>query len=129
MEVAAILGDVTGMPPSNAMLDILSLLLTAWEEGGIDNRLHGWQIMKSLRRSGPVVYSALDRLEDAHWITSEWEVLPPGEHRARRRYYHLTAAGVEAAKRQLTVVAWPKRRWPQPGFGHRVVAQSPQSGA
>ncbi|MEH1130841.1 PadR family transcriptional regulator [Micromonospora sp. CPCC 206061] len=100
---------------TGAMHDVLALLLEAWNE---KREPHGWLIMKSLRRSGPAVYSALDRLEDKGWITGTWEVLPEGERRARRRYYRLTATGVEAARSAVAESqrATPQLR-PQPGFG------------
>src|SRR5689334_11927889 len=54
-------------PMTRAMLDVLALLLQAWED---KTDLHGWSIMKSVHRSGPVVYGVLDRLEDAGWISA-----------------------------------------------------------
>jgi DNA-binding PadR family transcriptional regulator len=101
---------------SGAMFDVLALLLQAWED---QTEVHGWLIMKSVRRSGPSVYRVLDRLEDAGWITASWEVLPPRQKRPRRRYYRLTAEGVEAARRRLAAPATtptPRLR-PEPGFG------------
>jgi PadR family transcriptional regulator len=71
-----------------ATVDVLGLLLQAWED---DTELHGWLIMRALRRSGPSVYRALDRLEDAGWVTASWEALGAGEKRPRRRFYRLTA--------------------------------------
>jgi len=78
--------------------DVLEVLLEAWKHG---TELPGWQIIKLARRSGSAVFGALDRLEDAGWITGEWETLPPGEDRPRRRYYRLTPNGVAAARRRL----------------------------
>lgn len=98
-----------------ATLDVLALLLDAWNE---NTELHGWLIMKSLRRSGPLVYSVLDQLEDAGWIAGTWETLPPGKRRARRRFYRLTATGVEAARHEVTAAAKPRAQLrAQPGFG------------
>ncbi len=101
---------------SSAMFDVVALLLQAWED---KTELHGWLIMKSVRRSGPAVYRALDLLEDAGWITGSWEVLPVSRNRPRRRFYRFTAAGVEAARVQLAAPApaLPPRMRPQPGFG------------
>jgi DNA-binding PadR family transcriptional regulator len=78
-----------------------------------------------VRQSGPTVYRVLDRLEDAGWITGSWEVLPAGQNRPRRRYYRLTAAGVEAARAQRPVPAVPpaRRLRPQPGFGLTSMAR------
>jgi DNA-binding PadR family transcriptional regulator len=104
------------------MLDVLALLLQAWED---KIEPHGWQIMRSVRRSGPAVYRALDRLEGAGWITASWEVLPAVQQRPRRRHYRLTAAGVEAARAQLTAVGATQSLglWPQPGFGRFIGPQ------
>jgi len=95
------------------MIDVLSLLLQAWEDR---TEVHGWLIMKSVRRSGPAVYRVLDRLENAGWITGSWESLPPRQDRPRRRYYRLTAEGVEAARQRVplpqTAPAYLIRREP-----------------
>ncbi|PZF96753.1 PadR family transcriptional regulator [Micromonospora deserti] len=105
---------------SSAMLDVLGLLLEAWDQ---QTEVHGWQIMRSVRRSGPAVYAVLDQLEDAGWITGSWQHPPAGaEGRPRRRYYRLTPSGAEAARRQAVArprVPSPRPR-PAPGFGlHR----------
>lgn len=78
------------------MLDVLALMLWAWQDNNM--QVDGWLIMKLLRRSGPVVYGALDRLEDAGWISGSWEAVDPAEDRPRRRFYQLTGEGVEAAR-------------------------------
>jgi PadR family transcriptional regulator PadR len=45
------------------------------------------------------LYPLLARLEARGWLTSYWEEVDPREvGRPRRRYYKLTAEGVEAAK-------------------------------
>jgi DNA-binding PadR family transcriptional regulator len=104
-------------PISRATVDVLALLLDAWQDGV---ELHGWEIMRRTRRSGPTVYTVLDRLEDAGWIGASWEVLPPGQGRPRRRYYRLTAAGAETARDRLAglrpVGSPPLRPRPQFGF-------------
>lgn len=111
-------------PPrlTGAMVDVLALLLQAWED---DVDVHGWLVMKSLRRSGPTVYRVLDRLEDAGWIAGSWEVLPAGQNRPRRRYYRLTAEGAEAARANRPVPASPPpgRLHPAPGFGMVTVSR------
>lgn len=83
-------------PPrlTGVIADVLALLTQARDD---EVEVHGWLVMKSVRHTGPTVYRALDRLEDAGWIAGSWEVLPAGENRPRRRYYRLTASGVEAA--------------------------------
>lgn len=101
------------------MVDVLSLLLQAWEDR---TEVHGWLIMKSVRRSGPAVYQVLDRLEDAGWITGSWENLPPRQSRPRRRYYRLTAEGAEAARQRVPLPqpAPTGPPHPEPNFGLSV---------
>jgi PadR family transcriptional regulator, regulatory protein PadR len=72
------------------LLDVSSRLLRADAQG---EDLHGWQIMKDTKRTGPTVYGVLDRLEDLGWITSYWEAQQPDENRPRRRLYRLTDQG------------------------------------
>lgn len=79
-------------------LDVLEVLVAAFDG---DEKIHGWAIMKKTKRSGPTVYNVLDRLEDARWITGEWEELEPGANRPRRRFYRLTGEGVPAARALL----------------------------
>jgi DNA-binding PadR family transcriptional regulator len=48
------------------------------------------------------LYPILARLERAGWVTSNWEATDPTEQgRPRRRYYRLTGAGEQAARRAL----------------------------
>ena len=47
-----------------------------------------------LAQVGPgTVYPFLAHLERAGWVTSDWETVPPGEDRPRRRFYTLTPLG------------------------------------
>lgn len=110
-------------PVTGPVLDVLALLFHALDR---NEGLSGWQIMKGVHRSGPTVYAVLDRLEDARWITGEWEVLEEAgekrawrrEKRARRRLYRLTPTGAEAVREKVTVPAPTLRRLrPQPGLG------------
>jgi DNA-binding PadR family transcriptional regulator len=110
-------------PVSRATADVLTLLLQAWQDGA---ELTGWEIMRRTRRSGPTVYTVLDRLEDAGWVGASWEPVPPHERRARRRYYRLTATGAETASSQLAHAppAGPRRLRTQPGFGRLAAPRS-----
>lgn len=92
--------DVAGLARITApTLDVLEALLRAQSDG---LELHGWGIMKSVRRSGPTVYGVLDRLEDAGWVEGRWEQgSDPGK--PRRRYYRLTGTGMPAARDLLAV--------------------------
>jgi PadR family transcriptional regulator, regulatory protein PadR len=60
--------------------------------------LWGLQLVKATGRPTGTVYPILARLEDAGWITAEWET--ESNHTGpRRRLYRLTADGaVEGAK-------------------------------
>jgi len=40
-----------------------------------------------------VVYRALKRLEKMGYLESQWEELPPGENRPRRKYYKFVKEG------------------------------------
>jgi DNA-binding PadR family transcriptional regulator len=97
------------------LLDIAEQLVQADVRG---EDLYGWQLMKDTKRSGPTVYSVLDRLEALQWITRHWEELPPGENRPRRRLYRLTDSGrtevhallAERRPEALRELAGPPRR-------------------
>jgi len=62
--------------------------------------VHGWRLAELANQSGPNVYRALRRLQDAAWVDCEWaESSEPG--RPRRRLYWLTAVGRHDAARLL----------------------------
>jgi PadR family transcriptional regulator, regulatory protein PadR len=94
------------------LLDVLEILVRAAKEG---TELHGWAIKSSIRRSGATVYGIVDRLEDAGWITGQWEARNPDPSKPRRRFYRLTPTGYTAA-RQLLAERRPEalRRAPKP---------------
>ena len=60
---------------------------------------HGWGIMERIEQVSRGVFSlnqgslypALERLQRAGWVTSEWRVT---EHGRRARYYAITRAGL-----------------------------------
>jgi PadR family transcriptional regulator PadR len=81
---------------TDATLDVLEVLLQAHRDG---RDIHGWEIKKATRRSGPTVYGVMDRLEDASLIEGRWEDQDSSDRGPRRRYYRLTGAGVMAASR------------------------------
>lgn len=57
------------------------------------------------------IHPVLARLEGAGWVESEWEEIDPSSAgRPRRRFYRLTAAGVEQASAALAVVAARRER-------------------
>ncbi|MFC7582453.1 PadR family transcriptional regulator [Nonomuraea antimicrobica] len=92
---------------------MLEVLLRAYDE---DEKVHGWAIMKQVKRSGPTVYNVLDRLEDAHVVIGEWEVLEPDANRPRRRFYTLVGTAVPAA-RALLAERRPVALKPKPALG------------
>ena len=80
-------------------LDVFEVLLQAHR----DRRdIHGWEIKKATRRSGPTVYGVIDRLEDARLIEGHWESQDSADKGPRRRYYRLTGAGVATASKLIT---------------------------
>ncbi|MGH3811328.1 MAG: PadR family transcriptional regulator [Pseudonocardiaceae bacterium] len=86
------------------LLDVVEVFLQAFNE---DIPLHGWAIAKATKRSGPTVYGGLERLEDAAWITGQWEDQHPESNKPRRRLYRLTPTGLTAA-RELLAARRPK---------------------
>lgn len=79
---------------------------------------YGLEIAKETKLRSGTLYPALARLEQAGWITSEWEDIDEAaEGRRRRRYYRLTGEGVLAAHKALEKAAQQLTpRWlPSPG--------------
>lgn len=57
------------------------------------------------------IHPVLARLEGAGWVESEWEEIDPSSAgRPRRRFYRLTAAGLEQAGAALADVAARRER-------------------
>lgn len=57
------------------------------------------------------IHPVLARLEGAGWLESEWEQIDPSSAgRPRRRFYRLTAAGLEQASAALADVAARRER-------------------
>lgn len=89
--------DGVTVPRLTAVLvDVLDVLVRAHDE---HSELSGWQIIHAARRSGASVYRAIDRLEDAGWITARWE--HPEDDPPRRRVYTLTGEAVGSARAAL----------------------------
>jgi len=91
--------------------------------------LHGYALLKELRartgrerlRTG-MVYAALARLQDEGWVEEAPARRPPQDvEDERRRYYRLTASGLEAARAEaarledLLRLARSKDLLPSPG--------------
>jgi PadR family transcriptional regulator PadR len=100
---------------TDATLDVLEVLLQAHRDG---RDIHGWEIKKATRRSGPTVYGVIDRLEDASLIEGRWEHQDSSDRGPRRRYYRLTGAGVTAASKLIAGRGQRSRmKIPAPGRG------------
>ena len=63
---------------------------------------YGFEILKASGVSSGSVYPILARLEKAGWVTSAWEDIDESlAGRRRRRYYRLTAFGLDKSRRLL----------------------------
>jgi PadR family transcriptional regulator PadR len=71
-------------------------VLQAFMEAGPKHALYGLEIMRSASIMSGTLYPILDRLEDAGWVTAEWEQVDDDVTRPRRRYYKITAEGSSA---------------------------------
>ncbi len=61
------------------------------------------------------IHPILARLEGVRWIESRWESIDPREQgRPARRYYRLTASGVELARQALAGAYSGRRATSQP---------------
>lgn len=92
---------------TQSLLDILEVLLRAADD---KTGLHGWQIKKMTRRTGPTVYTVIDRLVDAGWVEGHWERENPVPSRPRRRLYRLTSTGVVETRTLLAARRPPSDR-------------------
>lgn len=63
--------------------------------------LHGYEIKKLTKRSGPTVYNNVDRLTNLGWIVGTLETSNPEPGRPPRRMYCLTPKGKSAAEQLL----------------------------
>jgi DNA-binding PadR family transcriptional regulator len=98
-------------------VDILEAGLELRRTGGA--RFHGFQLAKQVAdHAGPrpltahgTLYKALQRLEEAGLLTSQWEDpnIAATEGRPRRRLYVVTGAG------ERTLAAWQTRHGRAPG--------------
>lgn len=72
------------------IMDILDVLTSSPP----DNPAWGLRLCEVTGYSTSTIYSALDRLLKAGWISDYWET-PPPEDRPPRRFYELTSTGRE----------------------------------
>ena len=72
--------------------------------------LYGLQIGQEAGLPSGTVHPILARLEGVGWLESSWEQIDPrAEGRPARRYYRLTATGVQAAHQALARAYRPSR--------------------
>jgi DNA-binding PadR family transcriptional regulator len=76
------------------LVEVLRALLVA------NGPIHGWRLAEVTDQSGPNVYRALRRLQDAAWVDCRWADSPEAG-RPRRRLYWLTPAGQRGATQLL----------------------------
>ena len=93
---------------------VLRVLL---EEPGEER--YGYEVGDAAGLASGTVHPILARLEGAGWVESRWEDVDSSEvGRPARRYYRLTADGVEAARDGLARAHRPRRTrldpWPAP---------------
>jgi PadR family transcriptional regulator, regulatory protein PadR len=80
-----------------AVVKVLSALL---EEP--DRFRYGLELMAATGLPSGTLYPLLRRMQDAGWVTAEWERLDPvAAGRPARRYYRLTAEGIQRAQQAL----------------------------
>ncbi len=71
--------------------------------------MYGLQIGHVAELPSGTIHPILARLEGYGWVESRWEDIDPGkEGRPRRRYYRLSADGVENARTALARVHTPR---------------------
>jgi PadR family transcriptional regulator PadR len=64
--------------------------------------VYGFDLLRRTRLKSGTVYPLLDRLENAGWVTSNWEEINTrAEGRPRRRFYSLTGQGAHEARQVL----------------------------
>ncbi|MBW7968620.1 helix-turn-helix transcriptional regulator [Bradyrhizobium sp. BR 10289] len=85
---------------SHQALRVLKVFLEGPREG-----LAGSDIWKTLGLFTGTVYPLLLRFENAGWLTSTWELLPPETlARPRKRIYQLTPTGYNKAREALATL-------------------------
>ena len=71
--------------------------------------MYGLQIGQAAELPSGTIHPILARLEGCRWLESRWEAIDPAqEGRPRRRYYRLSAEGVECARTALARVHTPR---------------------
>ncbi|MFI0479395.1 helix-turn-helix transcriptional regulator [Actinomadura sp. 9N215] len=82
--------------------------------------LHGYEIKKLTKRSGPTVYNNLDRLRELGWSDNQWDTRNPRPGRPPRRIHQLTPQGRAKVHELLVRVGRIKQR--EQNSGHLGMA-------
>jgi DNA-binding PadR family transcriptional regulator len=84
---------------------------------------YGLDLMRATELASGSLYPILTRLRAAGWVETHWEEIDPtAAGRPARRYYLLTAEGVERARGALAALH-AQTRTPQPGSSRPATAQ------
>jgi DNA-binding PadR family transcriptional regulator len=96
--------DVTNVRVTPQTAAVLKVLVDAPEIG-----LYGLEIAQAVGYPAGSVYAILLRLENAGWVSSEWEEVDPSLlGRPPRRYYRLTESGSWRARESLRIA---EKKW------------------
>jgi DNA-binding PadR family transcriptional regulator len=67
---------------------------------------YGLELMRMTGQPSGTLYPILTRLQDAGWLSADWEDIDASaEGRPARRYYRLTAEGVTVARTELAALS------------------------
>src|SRR6185312_1732087 len=91
------------VPPVRVTIAVAKVLSALLAEP--DGQRYGLDLMSATGLPSGTLYPILQRLRDAGWVSAAWESVDPvAEGRPARRYYRLTADGVERAGAALAEV-------------------------
>ncbi|GIH11065.1 hypothetical protein Rhe02_91320 [Rhizocola hellebori] len=77
---------------------------------------YGLDLMKTTGLPSGTLYPILQRLQEAGWVTAEWEDIDPvAQGRPARRYYRLTPHGAESGRVALAELHAQTAPATQPG--------------
>lgn len=97
--------------PLRRMTNPTRAVLSVFMEAPIDEH-YGLDVAAAADIRSGSLYPILSRLEDHGWLVSRWEEIDPSEKgRPRRRYYKLTADGMNLARAALSSPAPGLLRW------------------
>ena len=80
---------------------------------------YGLDLMKITNLPSGTLYPILQRLQEAGWVSAQWEEIDPAaEGRPARRYYRLTPQGAENARVALAELHAQTAPATRPGKAH-----------